>query len=261
MSKDHLTAEEAANRIRGRFNAQALPPEFHHRQGYLTSVAGTLGVDATPANLQAISDLLEDEGVEFPDHEYPKWIEPHESHVHWTGEGPGRSASVSGFSQHHVGRDGKVGVLVNDEDEEKRALAQRNEDDERRAADDLRNGGAAESGTYVDPTSATKHPDAWPVQFTADNKNLVPGAAAATATTTDGPQSGDNAGLGDPVGEADAAGERKNADWNDRIRDTDVKAKQRAVDADDNGGRPTGPDAIEATERPEGEAERASEEV
>ena len=48
--------------------------------------------------------------------EYPRWVTPHESHVVRAG-----SVSVPDFGQSHVLRDGAVQVLVENEDEEKRA--------------------------------------------------------------------------------------------------------------------------------------------
>lgn len=53
--------------------------------------------------------------------EYPKWIEPHASHLdHANGH-----VSVPLFPEHHVDRDGKVTVLVKDAEDEAKALAAR----------------------------------------------------------------------------------------------------------------------------------------
>ena len=48
--------------------------------------------------------------------EYPRWVTPHESHVVRAG-----SVSVPDFGQSHVLRDGTVQVLIENEEEEKRA--------------------------------------------------------------------------------------------------------------------------------------------
>lgn len=51
--------------------------------------------------------------------EFPKWVEPHASHV----ERQGDHLSVAHFP-FHVDRKGVVSVLVADADEEKKALAE-----------------------------------------------------------------------------------------------------------------------------------------
>ena len=51
--------------------------------------------------------------------EYPKFVEPHGSHVVKTGD----HISVPHFSHHHVDRDGAVTVWVKDAEEEAKALA------------------------------------------------------------------------------------------------------------------------------------------
>jgi hypothetical protein len=51
--------------------------------------------------------------------EYPKWIEPHPSHLDVAGD----HKSVSQFPEHSVDRTGKVTVLVHDAAEEAKALA------------------------------------------------------------------------------------------------------------------------------------------
>lgn len=59
--------------------------------------------------------------------EFPKFIEPHASHVvkreapH--GEAPPH-VSVPAFTEHHVDREGKITVLVRDAEEEAKALAE-----------------------------------------------------------------------------------------------------------------------------------------
>ena len=54
--------------------------------------------------------------------EYPRWVTPHESHVVRAG-----SVSVPDFGQSHVLRDGVVQVIVENEDEEKRAIEAKGE--------------------------------------------------------------------------------------------------------------------------------------
>jgi hypothetical protein len=51
--------------------------------------------------------------------EFPKWVVPHESHVHQAGD----HLSAPLFPDHHVDREGKLTVLVRDADEEAKALA------------------------------------------------------------------------------------------------------------------------------------------
>ena len=51
--------------------------------------------------------------------EYPKWVEPHASHV-----AIGRTIVTPAWDHFHVARDQSVTVLVNDADEEARALAE-----------------------------------------------------------------------------------------------------------------------------------------
>ena len=53
--------------------------------------------------------------------EFPKWIEPHASHVHTAAGG---HVSVPLFPHHHVDREGKVTVFVDDADQEAKALAE-----------------------------------------------------------------------------------------------------------------------------------------
>lgn len=58
--------------------------------------------------------------------EFPKWIEPHASHVvdkPAVGESPAHK-SVPLFPLHHVDRDGRVTVCVDDADHEAKALAE-----------------------------------------------------------------------------------------------------------------------------------------
>lgn len=56
---------------------------------------------------------------------FPKWVQPHESHiVRKEMDGAPAHVSAPGFSEVHVNRiDGAVTVLVANEDEEARALA------------------------------------------------------------------------------------------------------------------------------------------
>lgn len=54
--------------------------------------------------------------------EYPKWIEPHPSHIVHQGD----SISTPAWPECHVTRDGKLSVLVADKDDEARALADAN---------------------------------------------------------------------------------------------------------------------------------------
>lgn len=51
--------------------------------------------------------------------EYPKYVEAHASHVVTTGD----HVSTPHFLDFHVGRDGKVMVLVKDAEDEAKALA------------------------------------------------------------------------------------------------------------------------------------------
>ena len=58
--------------------------------------------------------------------EWPKWVKPHDSQVvRKEADGYPTSISTPGFAESHVNRtNGEVGVLVADEDEEKRALGE-----------------------------------------------------------------------------------------------------------------------------------------
>lgn len=51
--------------------------------------------------------------------EFPKFVEPHKSHIVMHGD----HVSVPHFPEHHVDRDGKVTVRVDDEEHEAKALA------------------------------------------------------------------------------------------------------------------------------------------
>lgn len=60
------------------------------------------------------------------DAEWPRWVAPHESHVlRKTAEGAPAHVSVPDWPEFHVDREGNVTVLVQNEDEEARALAEK----------------------------------------------------------------------------------------------------------------------------------------
>lgn len=61
--------------------------------------------------------------MDIDEMEFPKWIEPHASHISRQGSAP-EHVSVIDFASYHVNRvDGSVTVMVMDADEQKRALA------------------------------------------------------------------------------------------------------------------------------------------
>lgn len=61
--------------------------------------------------------------MDIDEMEFPKWIEPHASHISRQGNAP-EHVSVIDFASYHVNRvDGSVTVMVMDADEQKRALA------------------------------------------------------------------------------------------------------------------------------------------
>jgi hypothetical protein len=104
-----LSAEEAANAIRGEFVAESMPPEYHHQAKFLTAVARHLGVEESPANLTGIAKALEAKGIAFPDLEYPKMLYGR------TGPDP-----MLGFESHYDPRHDHIGVVVNNEDDAKK---------------------------------------------------------------------------------------------------------------------------------------------
>lgn len=57
--------------------------------------------------------------------EYPKWVEPHDSHIVRTEHKDGVTISTPDWAQHHVARDGVITVFVIDEDEEDLASSPR----------------------------------------------------------------------------------------------------------------------------------------
>jgi hypothetical protein len=104
-----ITAEEAANRIRGDFEPVALDPEKAHHGRFLSAVAGYLGAEPNPANLDQIAELLGKVEVQLPDHEYPKML--------YSRTLP---AAELGYESHVNLRHDHVGVIVNSEDDAKK---------------------------------------------------------------------------------------------------------------------------------------------
>lgn len=104
-----ITAEEAARRISGEFEPVAMDPEKAHHGRFLSAVAGYLGAEPNPANLDQIADLLGKIEVQLPDHEYPKML--------YSRTLP---PAEHGFESHLSLRHDHVGVIVNnDEDAQK----------------------------------------------------------------------------------------------------------------------------------------------
>lgn len=104
-----ITAEEAANRIRGDFEPVALDPEKAHHGRFLAAVAGYLGAEPNPVNLDQIAELLGKIEVQLPDHEYPKML--------YSRTLP---APELGYKSYLSLRHDHVGVIVNNEEDAKK---------------------------------------------------------------------------------------------------------------------------------------------
>lgn len=104
-----ITAEEAARRISGEFEPVALDPEKAHHGRFLSAVAGYLGAEPNPANLDQIAELLGKVEVQLPDHEYPKMM--------YSRTLP---APELGYESHLSLRHDHVGVIVNSEEDAKK---------------------------------------------------------------------------------------------------------------------------------------------
>lgn len=104
-----IGAQEAANRIRDEFKPVVVEPKYLRHEKFLTAVAGHLGADPNPANLEQIAELLGKSEVTLPDHEYPKML-----------YGRMLPDAEHGFETHVNLRHDHVGVIARNEEDAKK---------------------------------------------------------------------------------------------------------------------------------------------
>jgi hypothetical protein len=104
-----ISTEEAAARIRDDFVPAVVDPKYARHHVFLASVAGHLGADPNPPNLQQIADLLGKAEVALPNHDYPKML-----------YGRTLPDAEHGFESHINLRHDHVGVVVRNEEDAKK---------------------------------------------------------------------------------------------------------------------------------------------
>jgi hypothetical protein len=119
-----MDAKAAAEQIRADIDphfASKVSPEDRRSVAFVHDVASHLGLEPNHFNLGHVASVLAQHDISAPPaDQYPKWVGIHDSHLDHDADGnPIPPDWVHDF---HKDRDGKVSVIVHDEDEERRAV-------------------------------------------------------------------------------------------------------------------------------------------
>ena len=100
------TPKEAADKLRPDFHLAQMPPEDRHHVKFVEDVAGELGVEPTPFNLQQVAHALDAADIHGDDHHFPMMFY---SRQHHAVEG---IAASTYYPRHDM-----TGVIVENEDQ------------------------------------------------------------------------------------------------------------------------------------------------
>ena len=101
-----MNPKEAADKLRPDFHLAQMPPEDRHHVKFVEDVAGELGVEPTPFNLQQVAHALDSADIHGDDHHFPMMFY---SRQHHAVEG---IAASTYYPRHDM-----TGVIVENEDQ------------------------------------------------------------------------------------------------------------------------------------------------